>query len=136
MAGRLDIKVRGLKAARGSIRKLEAEVRDNLGDEIEVLVKKVEGEAKRIVPRKTANLQRTIASEVEEKKGAVIGLVGANTIYAERLEDPKSGLRHASRSGFVGKPTPYLIPALSRNLKRIVAGISKGIRRATKKAAR
>lgn len=136
MAGRLDIKVRGLKAARGSIRKLGAEVMDQLGDELEVLVKKVEGDAKRIVPRKTANLERTITSEVEEKKGSIIGLVGANTIYAKRLEDPKSGLRHASRSGFIGKPTPYLLPALTKNLKRIVSGVSKGIRRATKKAAR
>ena len=135
MADNLKIKVSGLRGSQRKLAKLRAAVKNETRDEMAARVKDVETEAKRIAPRKTANLQRTISSEVEDKRAGPIGLVGVDTVYAPRLEDPTKGLRHRSRGGFLGKPTPFLLPALTRNARAIVSGITKAVRTAVRKGA-
>ena len=135
MPGRISVTVRGLKTTRKKFKQLRDEVRKNSIDALDRIVKKVEADAKRIVPRDTANLQRTINSEVEVRPRSIIGLVGANTKYAKRLEDPKKGLKHQSRRSLRGKPTPYLVPALTKNFNTIVRGISFAVKTGVKRAA-
>ena len=129
MADGITIKIKGIRALRKNLSRLRKSVNDETAKELEELVTDVEATAKRIVPRKTANLQRTITSEVEERaRQGPIGVVGANTVYAKRLEDVRSGTKHRSRKGFIGRPTPYLIPALQSNLSKILKGIRKAIK--------
>ena len=129
MADRISVKIRGLRATIKKLSALRRSVNTNTAEAMKIIVLDVEADAKRIVPRKTANLQRTITSEVEERaRQGPIGLVGANTVYARRLEDPSKGLKHRSRKSFIGRPTPYLIPALTRNFRKIVKGISKAVK--------
>ena len=135
MADGITIKIKGIKTVRNKLARLRVAVNQETADEMEGLVKDVEADAKRIVPLKKANLQRTITSEVERRKRqGPIGVVGANTVYAGRLEDPSKGLKHATRKGFIGKPTPYLIPALSRNLTKILNGLKKALKKAIRGA--
>ena len=136
MADKFSARVTGLQGSRRKLRALVAAVKIENRDEMAVQVKNVEREAKRIVPRKDATLIRTINSEVEIsiRKG-VIGLVGANTKYAERLEDPDNDLRHRSRKGFVGRRTPYLMPALTRNFRKISQGVANATKRAVRRTA-
>lgn len=134
MADRLRINIKGLKAARKKLgalaRNLQAESLEDMG----IRVKDVEREAKRIVPRDTANLLRTISSEVEVRAGRIQGLVGANTKYALPLEVPESrDPRHRSRKGFLGRKTAFLLPALTKNLRAIVKGQEKAVKRAVRK---
>ena len=138
MAGtRLRIRAKGIRVAARKMKKVSAAINNETTDEMKVRIKDVEKEAKRIVPRKTANTQRTIASEVEEdaKKGP-IGLVGANSPQSPRLEDPKKGLKHATRTGFIGRPTPFMLPALKRNQRAISAGIGKAVVRGARKGSK
>ena len=135
MADKFTAKIKGLRTSQKKLLGLAASVTAETKDEMDIIVKDIEREGKRVVPRKSANLQRTINSEVEVSvfKG-VIGLVGANTVYAEPLENPKNKTKHRTRKGFVGKPTPYLLPSLKKNFRKIVSGISRGVKKGVKKA--
>ena len=133
MPGRISIKVRGIKTTRKKFKQLRDSVRQNSIDALDRIVKRIEADAKRIVPRDTANLQRTINSEVEVRPRSIAGLVGANTKYAKRLEDPKKGLKHQSRRSLRGKPTPFLVPALEKNFNRINSEIAKGVKTAVRR---
>ena len=133
MPGKISIKVTGIKTTRKKFKQLRDSVRQNSIDALEGIVKRIEADAKRIVPRDTANLQRTINSEVEVRPRSIAGLVGANTKYAKRLEDPKKGFKHQSRRSLRGKPTPYLVPALEKNFNRINSEISKGVKTAVRR---
>ena len=135
MADDLKIKVKGLRGSQRKLAKLRAAVKNETRDEMAARVKDVEKEAKRIVPRKSATTQRTIVSEVEDKRAGPIGLIGVNAVQAPALEDPKKGLKHRSRGGFLGKPTLFLLPALTRNARAIVSGITKAVRTAVRKGA-
>lgn len=129
MADGITIKIKGIRALRKNLSRLRKSVNDETAKELEELVIDVEADAKRIVPRDKSTLIRTIASEVEKRaRQGPIGVVGANTVYAKRLEDPSKRLKHATRKGFIGRPTPYLIPALQKNLSKILKGIRKAIK--------
>lgn len=133
MPGKISVKVRGIKTTRKKFKQLRDSVRQNSIDALDGIVKRIEADAKRIVPRDTANLQRTINSEVEVRPRSIAGLVGANTKYAKRLEDPKKDLKHQSRRALRGKPTPFLLPSLEKNFKRVVDGISSGVKEAVRR---
>ncbi len=136
MPGKISIKVTGIKTTRKKFKQLRDSVRQNSIDALEGIVKRIEADAKRIVPRDTANLQRTINSEVEVRPRSIAGLVGANTKYAKRLEDPKKKLKHQSRRALRGKPTPYLLPSLEKNFKRVIDGISLGVKEAVRRVGK
>ena len=136
MPGRISVKVIGIKTTRKKFKQLRDAVRQNSIDALDGIVKRIEADAKRIVPRDTANLQRTINSEVEVRPRSIAGLVGANTKYAKRLENPKKGLKHQSRRALRGKPTPYLLPSLEKNFKRVIDGISRGVKEAVRKVGK
>ena len=136
MPGKISVKVTGIKTTRKKFKQLRDSVRQNSIDALDKIVKRIEADAKRIVPRDTANLQRTINSEVEVRPRSIAGLVGANTKYAKRLEDPKKGLKHQSRRALRGKPTPYLLPSLEKNFKRVVDGISLGVKEAVRRVGK
>lgn len=133
MARAFTATITGIRATKRKLSSVSDAVQIENARAMDIMVKRIEADAKRLVPRKTANLQRTITSEVEfSTRGGVIGLVGANTKYAKRLEDPKKGLRHRTRRGFIGKPTPYLIPALNKNFGPITRAIVGAVKRSFK----
>lgn len=134
MADKFSASITGLRAARGKMALLGGLVLAENADEMEITVKRVEAETKRTVPRKTADLLRTVNSEVERTKTKVTGLVGMNKVYAKRLEDPDLDLRHRSRKGFIGKRTPALLPALQRDFTKITSSVAKATKRAVRKA--
>ena len=134
MADRITLTVKGLRASRRKVAVLRNAVRKETKDEMEIQVKDVERDAKRIAARKTAAHQRTINSAVELNPKGVVGLVGANQVYSPDLEDPEKDLRHRSRKALRGRPTPSLLPALKRNFRRIVRGQSNAVKRAIQKA--
>lgn len=136
MPGRISVKVKGIKTTRKKFKQLRDAVRQNSVDALDRIVKRVEGDAKRIAPQDTSTLLRTIASEVEVLPRSIAGLVGVNVKYAKRLEDPDKGLKHRSRKGFIGKPTPFLVPALEKNFNRINAELSKGIKTAVRRVGK
>ena len=134
MADKFTIKITGIRGARRKLAALAANLQEESADDMAIRVKDIEREAKRIVPKDTANLQRTITSEVEIKVGKIQGLVGANTKYALPLEAPKGrDPRHRSRKGFIGRMTAFLLPALTRLLRAIVKGQEKAVKRAVRK---
>lgn len=134
MADRLIIRVKGIKTARRKLASLSANLREESADDMAIRVKDVEREAKRIAPRDTGNLLRTISSEVEVLATKIQGLVGVNVKYALPLEVPETrDPRHRSRKGFIGRKTAFLLPALARNTSAIVSGIKKAVKRAVNK---
>ena len=134
MADRLSIRVKGIKAARKKMGDLKRNLQDEVFQDLSIQVKQVEREAKRIAPRDTGNLLRTISSEVEVLATKIQGLVGVNVKYALPLEVPESrDPRHRSRKGFIGRKTAFLLPALARNTSAIVSGIKKAVKRAVNK---
>ena len=133
MAQALTVKVKGLKTARKNFSKLKSAVNKEIFNEMEILAFMVEADAKRRAAKDKGFHQRSITSEVEVKKGQVIGLVGANQKYSKKLEDPDADLRHRSRKGFIGKKTPSLLPALAKNHRRIVNKIAGAVKKAIKK---
>ena len=135
MADKFSARITGIKATNGKMAFLrKAVIVENVA-EMQVIVKRIEAEAKRIVPKsKVAQLIKTVNSEVESTNRKVTGLIGANKTYAPKLEDPKSNLKHASRKGFIGKPTPFLVPALQRNFSKISSGVAKAVKRAVRRA--
>lgn len=135
MADKFSARITGLRAARGKMSLLGSLVISENADEMEITVKRIEAETKRTVARKTADLLRTVNSEVEKSKTRVIGLVGMNKVYAKRLEDTDLDLRHRSRKGFIGKRTPALLPALRRDFTKISASVAKATKRAVRRAA-
>ena len=137
MARALTVKVTGIKTTQKRFKRLVDAVQSETAREMDTLVKDIEGDAKRIAAKKKGFHQRSINSEVEVgTRSGVIGIVGANQKYSKRLEDPDAGLKHRSRQGFIGKPTPSLLPALAKNHVRIVKGISRGVKRAIKKVGK
>ena len=135
MADKFSARIVGLRAARGKMSLLGSLVLSENVDEMKITVKRIEAETKRTVARKTADLLRTVNSEVETTKMKVIGLVGMNKTYAKPLEDPKTKKKHRSRKGFIGKPTPSLLPALNKDFSRISNSVAKATKRAVRKAA-
>lgn len=136
MARALQVKVVGLKTAIKKVSRLRSLVKSEIIDEMEIMVKVVERDAKRRAAKDKGFHQRSINSEVEITKLQIIGLVGANQKYSKRLEDPDEDLKHRSRKGFIGKPTPSLLPALEKNQKRIVRVIARAVKKAMKMGAR
>ena len=136
MARTLQVKVVGLKTARNKVSRLRSLVKSEIIDEMEIMVKVVERDAKRRAAKDKGFHQRSINSEVEITKFQIIGLVGANQKYSKRLEDPDEDLKHRSRKGFIGKPTPSLLPALERNHKRIVRVNARAVKKAMKMGGR
>ena len=133
MADKFSARITGIRATRGKMAFLrQAVIVENVA-EMQITVKRIEAEAKRIAPRKTADLLRTINSEVESSDRRVTGLVGANKKYAPKLEDPDNDLKHRTRKGFLGKPTPFLVPALQRNFSKISSGVAKAVKRAVRR---
>ena len=131
MADGVTIKIKGIRTVMKKLSRLRAAVNEETADEMDGRVKDIEADVKRIIPRKTADLQRTAASEVERRAvQGPIGLVGVNKVYAKPLEDPSKGIKHRSRKGFIGKPTPFLIPALTKNLTKILSGLKKALKKA------
>ncbi len=135
MADKFSARIIGLQATRGKMSLLGSLVLSENVDEMKVTVKRIEAETKRTIARKTADLLRTVTSEVETSKTKVTGLVGMNKVYAKPLEDPETTLKHRSRKGFIGKPTPSLLPALRRDFSRTSAGVAKATKRAVRRAA-
>ena len=134
MADRLIIRVKWIKAAQKKMGALKRNLQDEVFQDLSIQVKQVEREAKRIAPRDTGNLLRTISSEVEVLATKIQGLVGVNVKYALPLEVPESrDPRHRSRKGFIGRKTAFLLPALARNTSAIVSGIKKAVKRAVNK---
>ena len=134
MADRLIIRAKGIKAAQKKMGALKRNLQDEVFQDLSIRVKDVEREAKRIAPRDTGNLLRTISSEVEVLATKIQGLVGVNVKYALPLEVPETrDPRHRSRKGFIGRKTAFLLPALARNTSAIVSGIKKAVKRAVNK---
>lgn len=134
MADVITTRITGLTKTLSKFGRIPKILLDELEEEFGVLVLRIEAKAKSLVPRKSGNLFRTIASEVERDLFNVKGLVGANTVYAKRQELDTT-FRHRSRKGFIGKPTPYLFPALKANLIRVNRGIINAVRKAAKRGA-
>jgi hypothetical protein len=102
----------------------------------------VEGEAKRIVPVDTHDLQRSITHEVSVSGGGVVGKVGTNVPYGKIVEEGRTPGKMPPAGAVLGwmgrkripaeleyvirrainrskKPRPYLKPALAKMAPKI-----------------
>ena len=109
-------------------------VLDELRKSMDRSVLAVEASAKRVVPVKTGNLRRSITHEVRATGGGMVGKVGTNVPYAERVEKGR-GPVVATRAKVLrfeingqviyrkrvgpAKGKPYLRPAITANRARI-----------------
>lgn len=89
--------------------KLKAEVNQKVRANMEKAVLMVENDAKRFVAVDTGRLRSSITHEIERSKDEIIGRVGTNVNYGIDQEYGNS-----RQSG-----TPYLRPALRKNLSKI-----------------
>ena len=87
-------------------------------------VKMIEADAKQMVPVITGRLARSITAGITEKSTeTVVGIAGANTVYAGTVEymAPGPGTKSGQR--------PYLRPARDKNLPQIVEMIKEGLKK-------
>ncbi len=135
MAFGLKVRIRGSRKLARKLRLLVFAGDDIIERGVVRALLIVEAEARRRVPKKSGRLERTGRSAITERKpGLIRGSLGFNTKYAARLE--LEALRHRSKPGFVGKPTPYIMPALLSKKSDIVIEIARATREAILAARR
>ena len=122
----ISVKVIGAKALINVMKKAEKEVDAQMKKDMLKAVISVEGDAKKIVPIATHNLQTNITHEVKKTTGGWGGRVGSNVHYAPFVEFGTSRMR----------PQPYLYPALRMNFDFIRKLFGNGVVKAIEKAGK
>lgn len=135
MADRVKVKVRGLRETQRNMRALSRNTARRVEMAVEDSADQVVSTASRLVPVKTSRLLRTINQQrTAAPRGTIRHVVGADTEYARFLEDPEGNRKHRSRKGRIGKPTPFLFPAVQLNFKNIERNVTKAVRAAIRES--
>lgn len=135
MADRVKVTVKGIPKVRKNFALLKRNSRKFVEDAVEKSADQIVATAREIVPFKEGRLMRTITQQkTAAPPGTVRHAIGADTDYAQYLEDPFAERRHRSRQGFIGELTPFLFPAARRNFKKTVDNITKAMKAAMRSA--
>jgi len=124
MAEDEDVEITGVDEVLKQFKLIETGFLNAIEEAVLKATKLVEADAKRIVPVVTGRLARSITGGISEKSNTVVvGVVGANTVYAAAVEFGRN------TKGGRSKPKPYLNPALSMNMSRIEKMISDALKK-------
>ena len=136
-ADAIRITVRGLDAARRSMRGLIANTDQGVFDAIQRSTFKIEADAKRIAPFERGTLERSITGQIVERSPRKIrGVVGAGPEYAIGLELGNKKHRGLAKTRLKGKPTPFLFPAAQKNFDSIVKDVTRSLKKAFRDSSR
>ena len=119
-----DFSISGVEDVTKAFKLLEIGFLNEIEKAILKGVKMIEADAKQMVPVVTGRLARSITSGITEKtRETVVGIAGANTLYAGTVEymDPGPGSKTGQR--------PYLRPARDKNLPQITKMIEDGLKK-------
>lgn len=138
----MEIKFDVINAEELAVR-LERKITDGDRQALQRVCALVEGEAKRLAPKDTGALRRSIASKIEESSDGLEGIVFTPLEYAPYVEygtglfaekggrkevpwvyEDDKGEFHSTRGQH---PQPYMRPALENNRERILEILKGGL---------
>lgn len=138
MVGRVDFTIRGAKELEKTLKELGPQIASRLGDRaLRAGAKPIVKEAKRLTPRRTGNLRKSIKAVKARERG---GAYAATRTVLIGFKKPHSRRAHLTEFGFVhrnGKHVaarPFIRPALDATageaLRAMIEDMSRGILRA------
>lgn len=118
-----DFEITGVEAITAKFKLLETGFLNAIEKAVRQGVLDIEKDAKLMVPKITGRLGRSITSGITQKTVEnVIGIAGANTVYAASVEYLHEG------PGSGGGQRPYMRPARDKNMPQIIKHIEEALK--------